>query len=251
MITPEELNRLLEASVANPDAEPEFFRALLGATLYVHIPLHGDSPRLRFVMFSHPIDHALTIPVFTDAAKAAFAARGKVRIVSIAGRLLFESTKGASLTINPNDTWCTLYPEEISELLDTGNVARVRKFQFDENEARTIKLGKLPVPLIKALRKSLSKLSDVKVAYLAGIRWRQPDHPDSLLIVLGGSAHGAEREVRATVTMMQPIFERLNQPVDMHHFNYADPTPDWIRALGLKPVYRRRAGASIKLSPYN
>lgn len=251
MITPDELNQLLDASIANPDTEPEFFRALLDATLLAHTPLHDDSPRLRFVMFSHPIDHALTIPVFTDEAKANFAARGKVRVVSIPGRLLFEATKGASLTINPNDTWCTLYPEEISELLATGNVAWIRKDQFEENDARSFKLETIPAPLTKALLKSLPKIADVKVAYVAGIRWRQPDRPDSLLIVLGGSAHGAEHEVRATATVLQPIFERLNQSVDMQHFNGAGPPPDWIRHLGLKPVYRRRAGASRQVSPYN
>lgn len=247
MITPEELNRLLEASVSNPTTEPEFFRALLDATLYAHTPLHDDSPRLRFVMFSHPIDHALTIPVFTDAAKADFAARGKVRIVSIPGRLLFEVTNGSSLTINPNDTWCTIYPEEISELLATGSIVPVRKFRLEENEASIFRLDKIPAPLIKALRKSLPKLADVKVVYVAGMRWRQPNCPDSLVVVLGGSAHGAEREVRATATMLQPIFERLNQSVDMQHFNGADSTPNWIRALGLKPVYRRRAGTSTRV----
>lgn len=251
MITADELNQLLDASVASPDKEPEFFRALLDATLYVHTPLHDDSPRLRFVMFSHPIDHALTIPVFTDAAKADFAARGKVRIVSISGRLLFESTKGASLTINPNDTWCTIYPEEINDLLLTGNIAWIRKFEIEEDEAHTFRLEKVPAPLIKALRKSLPKLSDVKVAYVAGVRWRQPNRPDSLMIVLGGSAHGAEHEVRATTTMLHPVFDRLNQAVDMQHFNGGDPTPDWIRALGLKPIYRRRASASTRASPHN
>ncbi len=109
----------------------------------------------------------------------------------------------------------------------------------------------MPAQLIRALRKSLPKLSDVKVAYVAGVRWRQSNRPDGLLIVLGGSAHGSEREVRATVTMLQPVFKLLNQSVDMQHFNCADLTPDWIRDLGLKPVYRRRAGASMQASPFN
>lgn len=251
MITPEELNRLIDESVANPDMEPELFRALLDAILYAHAPLHNDSERLRLVMFSHPIDHALTIPVFTDETKANFAARGNVRVVSMPGRLLFEVTKGASLTINPNDTWCTLYPEEISDLLATGNIAWIRKDQLGENEACAFKLDRIPAPLIKALRKSLPKLSDVKVAYVAGLHWRQPNRPDSLLVVLGGGAHGADHEVRATVTMLQPVFKRLNQPLDMDQFNGDDSTPDWIRHLGLKPVYRRRGGASTRMSSYN
>lgn len=251
MISLEELNRLMDASLGDSRKEPEFFRALLGAILYAHVPLNDDSERLRLVMFTSPVDHALTIPVFTDKAKAEFAARGNVRIVSMPGRLLFEATQGASLTINPNDNWCTLYPEEISELLATGTVAPIQHDQFEEGEAACFKLSRVPPSLVKALRKSLTTIRSVEFAYVAGIKWRQADRPDSLVIALGGGTHSAEREVRATATALHALFERLNQPVEMLHFDSTGAKPDWIQQLGLKPVYRRRADQLQSASRYN
>lgn len=251
MISIEDLNRLMEASIKDSRMEPEFFRALLDATLYAHAPLNDDSERLRLVMFTSPADHALTVPIFTDKAKAEFAARGKVRIVSMPGRLLFEIAQGASLTINPNDNWCTLYPEEISELLATGAVAPIQHDQYKEGDATCFKLSKIPPSLVKALRKSLTEIRSVEVAYVAGVKWRQANRPDSLVIVLGGGAHSAEREVRATATALHALFERLNQPVDMLHFDSTHAKPGWIHRLGLKPVYRRRAGQLAPTTRYN
>jgi hypothetical protein len=251
LISLEELNRLMDASIKDPRKEPEFFRALLETTLYAHAPLNDNSERLRLVMFTSPADHALTVPVFTDAAKAEFAARGKVRIVSMPGRLLFEITQGASLTINPNDNWCTLYPEEISELLATGTVAPIQHDQYKAGEATCFKLSKIPPSLVKALRKSLPKIRSVKVAYVAGVKWRSADRPDSLVIVLGGGANSAEREVRATATVLHALFERLNQPVEMLHFDSAQAKPSWIHQVGLKPVYRRHSGQPAPTSRYN
>jgi len=251
MTTLDELNRFLDASLRDPNKEPEFFHALLDATLYAHAPLHDDSEQLRLVMFRHPIDHTFTVPVFTDEAKAEFAARGNVRIVSMSGRLLLEITHGASLTINPNDNWLTLYPEEANELLAHGTLPPIYRDQFHEDEAKSFKLNNVPAPLAKALRKSLPKLPGVEVAYVAGIRWSRDGRPDSLLIALGGTAHGSEREVRATATLLHPVFERIDRPVEMMHFNMADPKPDWIQHLGLKPVYRRKAGRPSPISKYN
>lgn len=251
MISLEDLNRLMEASIKDSRTEPEFFRALLDATLYAHAPLNDDSERLRLVMFTSPADHALTVPIFTDEAKAEFAARGKVRIVSMPGRLLFEITQGASLTINPNDNWCTLYPEEISELLATGTVAPIEHDHYEEGEATCFKLREIPPSLVKALRKSLPKIRSVEVAYVAGVKWRQADRPDGLVIVLGGGANSAEREVRATATALHALFERINQPVDMLHFDSTQAKPDWIHQLGLKAVYRRRASQLAPASRYN
>jgi len=250
MTTLEELNRLIETSLKDPGTEPALFRALLDATLYAHAPLNDPSERLHLVMFPHPFDRTLTIPIFTDEAKAEFAARGNVRIIAMTGRQLLEITMGASITLNPNDNWCTLYPEEICELLASGMIATVRKDELQEGETQCFKLNEIPVPLVKALKKSLPAIRSVEVAYVAGLKWREANRPDGLLIVLGGGAHSAEREVRAAATALQDVFARLEQSVDMLHFDSAQAKPGWIHELGLNPVYRRRRG-SPAASPYN
>ncbi|MBN8735977.1 MAG: SseB family protein [Xanthomonadales bacterium] len=251
MNAPDSFDELMEQSIQDFRKEPEFFRALLDATVYAHAPLNDVSERLRLVMFKSPDDGELVVPVFTDAAKAEFAARGNVRIVPLIGRTLFEITRGAILMLNPNDARCTLYPEEINELLASGTVAPVSKDQFVENGTRCYKLKKLPQPLTKALKKSLPEIRGIEIAYIAGLKWREPNLPDSVVIALGGHPESAEREARAVATALHRTIDALNQPVDLVHFDCNGAKPKWIRNLGLKPVYRRRPGPPMPISKFN
>lgn len=242
MNSPDSLDDLMEQSIQDFRKEPTFFRALLDATVYAHAPLNDASERLRLVMFKSPDDGELVVPVFTDEAKAEFAALGNVRIVPLTGRTLFEITRGAILMLNPNDARCTLYPEEISELLASGTIAPIQKNQFGENKTRCYKLDKLPRLLTKALKKSLPDIRGVEVVYVAGLKWRESSLPDSVVIALGGHPERAEREARAVATALQRTIDALDQPVDIVHFDCNGAKPEWIRNLGLKPVYRRRLG---------
>jgi len=245
------LDDLMEQSIRDFRKEPAFFRALLGATVYAHAPLNDSSEKLRLVMFKSPDDGELVVPVFTDKAKAEFAARGNVRTIPLTGRTLFEITRGAILMLNPNDARCTLYPEEISELLASGTIAPIQKDQFGENKARCYKLHKLPRPLTKALKKSLPDIRGVEVAYAAGLKWREANLPDGVVIALGGHPDRAEREVRAVLTALHRTIVAFDQPVDIVHFDCNGAKPNWIRNLGLKPVYRRRLGSPMPVSEFN
>lgn len=251
MTSADELDSLIDAVAKDPAREPELFRILLDSTMYAHAPLNDTSERLRFVLFKSPDDGTLTIPMFTDRGKAEFAARGNVRLVEATGRTLFAATRGANVMINPNDVRCTLYPEEISALLTNGTVAPVQKNPFQKGQTRCFKLPKVPVALVKALRKSLPDIRGVEMAYVAGLKWRQAGQADSLLIVLGGCADKAEREVRATATALQQLMQRLDQPLDVMHFDSSEAKPNWIRRLGLTPVYRRRLGEPMATSKLN
>lgn len=250
MTTAKVLDDLMERSVRDFRQEPAFFRALLDAIVYAHAPLESPSDRLHLVMFKSPDDGALVVPVFTDEAKAAFAARGNVRIVSMTGRTLFEIIQGAAVMINPNDARCTLYQEEISELLASGTVAPIQKCQFEDDETQCYKLNEVPRLLAKAMKKALPEIRTVEVAYVAGLKWRREDRPDSVLIALGGHTDKAEREVRATATALHRTFEKLNRPVDVIHFDSSEPKPGFIRRLGLAPVYRRLS-QPVPVSKYN
>lgn len=251
MNAPDSLNELMEQSIRDFRKEPEFFRALLDATVYAHAPFNDTSERLRLVMFKSPDDGELVVPVFTDEAKAEFAARGNVRIVPLTGRILLEITRGAILMLNPNDARCTLYPEEINELLANGTVVPVSKDQFEENGTRCYKLDKLPQPLTNALKKSLPDIQGIEIAYVAGLKWRKPKLPDSVVIALGGHPDKSERETRAVATALHRTIDALNQPVDLIHFDCNGAKPKWIRKLGLKPVYRRRLGPPTPVSKFN
>jgi hypothetical protein len=164
------------------------------------------------------------------------------------GRTLFDISRGAAVMINPNDARCTLYPEEISELLTTGTVAHVRKDRIREGEAQYFKLDKVPPILAKAMKKVLPDIRSVELAYVMGLKWHEAERPDSLLIVLGGCPDRAEREVRALATALHRTFQELDEAVEVIHFDGRQAKPEWIRRLKLVPVYRRRLGHPMPVS---
>ena len=251
------LDHLMEAAAKDASREPELFRALLNGVLYVHAPVTDkpepvgdDASRVRLIMFKSPDDGTLVIPVFTDEAKAEFASRGAAKVIGVTALELFEATRGATLMLNPNDQKCTLYPEEISALLANGTLAPVTKDRFDADQAQTFKLPKAPAPLVEALKQALPAVPGIELAYIAGVKWRDPGRLDSVLVALCSRPGREEREARATAIAMQRAMERLNLPVDIMHFDSNDARPSWITDLGLKPVYRRRP-TPPRSSPYN
>ena len=244
------LDRLIEAAAGDPRREPELFKALLDATMYAHTPIGDKSERFRLVMFKSPDDGSYVVPIFTDKAKAELAACGNVLLVEARGREMLEATRGATVMINPNDIRCTLYPEEIDALLANGIIVPIQKDHFEEGQTRCFKLRKVPSTLVKAMKKAFPKIHGVEVAYVAGLRWQAADRPDSLMVALGGCADREDREARAAATALQRVIQKLNQPVDIVHFDSSQTKPAWIDHLGLKPVYRRRLTAPVS-SPYN
>ena len=76
-VSAEEIATLLEAARAaqqGPDvaaAEDAFFKALLDATVYAHVPIEGAPPgRMRFIQFLHPGNGQTVLPFFSDRAQA-------------------------------------------------------------------------------------------------------------------------------------------------------------------------------------
>ena len=130
-ISTAELERFLERARTRREEEPAFFRCLLDAWVYVHVPLSDDHPRVRLVQFRHP-EGFFAVPFFTSDAKAKFAARDGVRTAKLTGRELLAGTPGATFMLNPNDGGCVLYPEEVDALLRTGTVASVEQIHLDD-----------------------------------------------------------------------------------------------------------------------
>lgn len=256
-VQPSGLDALIEAAARDVRREPGLFRILLDAILYVHAPANDKAERVgngvsrvRLMMFKSPDDGTLVIPVFTDEGKARWASRGAARVIPVAGRDLFEATRGATLMINPNDARCTLYPEEISALLADGTLAPVQKVTVDEGQAQIFKLAEMPTGLVKALRKALVAVSSVELAYLTSVKWQSTERSDGVMIALGSPPGREDREARAVAVALHGAMERLKRPVDITHFDVPGPAPDWVAGLRLKPVYRRRSAASVS-SPYN
>lgn len=234
-----ELNRLLEESITDRRKEPEFFRALLEATVYAHVPLNDRSGRIRFIQFNGP-DGELLLPFFTDPGKSEAAGRGNVRNLAINGRLFLESTLGATLILNPNNHWCKLYPEEVRVLLRTGHVAVLESDDYAESTAITVGVPEgVPARLVEVFREVLAALVDVHAAYLVDMRLAPHlDNPNWVLAVRTPKSMST-RICRAILAELQAQESLTDKPLSLLTLAIEDPLPEWAAEVMPEPIYRR------------
>jgi len=241
------LTQLLVRATRDLRYEPAFFRALLNATVYAHVPL-GDpiSRRLRFIQFHHPETGQLLLPFFTDKRKARAATGSDARVVTLRGRVFLEATRGATLMLNPNDERGTLYPEEIDVLLRTGYMARFESTKVQLGEEPLVgPTGFTPAWLLDLLTVSLAALSYVKVGYLASLHAVPGAGAPSLLLALGVDAGRGDRAVHAVITALQPACRQHQFALDIIHFIEPVERPAWVEAFGLRPVYEKSWGERL------
>ncbi|GHA76569.1 SseB family protein [Cognatilysobacter bugurensis] len=231
------LDALMQRAISNPADEPEFLRALLDAQLFVHRPQGDDDDRLRIVQFDRP-DGLQVIPVFTDIHKAYAATSATVEIVGLKGRVLFEATRGATFMLNPNDTSCTLYPEEIADLLSGRPVSRapiadhIEGVGVEPAEENDLWIARLVVGALEAIE-------PVTVLYQLKAHVPNSAGPPAALLVIGVPEQHAERAARAVNGRLEANAHRLLCAVDLTHFDPCAPVPDWLKPFAAHPVWRR------------
>jgi len=228
-VSQEELDRLLNLAIQHDEHHKAFFRALLDATVYGHLPLSDDSGRIRFVQFNSPDDGRALLPFFTDLDKALAVGRTDVRILALLGRTLLQITRGATLIMNPNDQRSILYPEEVKTLLETGNIAQI--WCEVPTETRDIAIqtpARAPKWLIEKIRETERLLLYVKAAYL--IECWPPGSPEraDLRLSLAVTKDDAERAVRAVTVHLGPRLSKLKLPLVMMTFEPTESRPSWL-----------------------
>jgi hypothetical protein len=241
------LDKLLQRALVDGREEPAFFRALLEATVFAHVPLSNDTGRVRFIQFVRPDNGVTVLPFFTGYAKAEAVGRTDAKIVAAKARDFFQLTYGATLMLNPNDASCVLYPEEIAALLATGNIP------ICENEVlRTERTFGFRLPISApdwfqpALLQVISSLPYIQQAYL--VEMVPPGNPShvTLLISLGVEPSMAERAARAVSAGMQHRYQNLKVAVDLTTYDPNEGPPDWATAVEAAPIYDRASPAKMK-----
>lgn len=236
-MTSDELDRLMQESLADKTAEPAFFRALLDATVYAHAPREGHSERLSLIQFTTP-EGRLVLPFFSDKAQAEAAGGPTVVIVKLKGRRLFELTRGATLMLNPNGINCTLYPEEITALLDLNEVAIVDRFEVNEESLWIGPVSAGHEWLTDLLIPLFANMGCVEAAYMAETAPSATPDRRGLLIAFSAPAKDAEHVIRAAVTEVQLHCQMPERPVDIASFE-PGKMPEWLKNAGLEPFYER------------
>jgi hypothetical protein len=144
--------------------------------------------------------------------------------------------------MDPNDTSCLLYPEEVEALLQTGRIASIQKFVVQEKAEPLVgPLEDIPEWLASGLMAALAKLPFVQTAYLAGVyRNVEPLEHIGYLIAVGGDPRHAERTSHAVATALQVMCETSSKlPIDLTHFDINEEAPSWVTNLALQPIYDR------------
>lgn len=247
MIPVDELTGLMQQAVTDKAAEPAFFRALLEATVYAHVPRADRSGRLRFIQFTTP-EGLNVLPFFSEEAQAQAAAGSTVTIVALTGRQLFEVTRGATLMLNPNSINSMLYPEEIAALLDHGEVAIVERFDIGNAPLSVGPVSECPAGLIDRLIALYAGMRCVEAAYLAEVGAAGNPARRDLWIAVAVPAKDAERAARATATELQAHCQALQMPVDLTTF-VPGKLPDWLKDAALEPFYERAMGECFVPAP--
>jgi hypothetical protein len=227
--------------------EPAFFRALLEATVYAHIPLHDDSGRVRFIQFVRPDNGATVLPFFTDVAKAEAVGRTDAQIVAAKGRDFLQVTYGATLMLNPNDAFCVLYPEEVAALLATGDLPRCETEVLQTERTFGFRPPiSAPEWFEPALLQVISSLPYIQQVYL--VEMVPPENPShvTLLISLGVEPSLKERAARAVSAGMQHRYKNLKVAVDLTTYDPNDGPPEWATAVEAAPIYDRLPPAEVK-----
>lgn len=228
MISESELEWRLEMARQNRELEPAFFRCLLDAMVYTHAPVSDDHPGLRLLQFQHP-DGFHAVPFFTSIEKARPPKGIAAKIVPLRGRQFLELTHGAAVMLNPNDSGCVLYPEEVSALLKSGTIARVEKFDLEaETPFLVMEAAEPPAWLVPALITLYEGLPFVEVAYLLNVA--PSEHPEqrAFLIAIGVAREYAERAARASITMLQSAAAKADMPLDLTSFDPDQDLPDYL-----------------------
>jgi hypothetical protein len=241
MTSQAELDQLLQRSLDDERLAPAFFRVLLEATVYAHVPVSDDTGRIRMIQFQRP-DGLTVLPFFSDEHQAQVCTGNGVRVVALSGRDLLEATRGATLMLNPNTMSCTLYPEEVAALLDEGTLAHVDKTESLQTQMLVGPPDASPRWLIDGAAAALRSIASVESAHLVQISSPEAPERTRLLIAIGVPPIDSERAARAVLTAIQArcVSERLE--VDLTVFDPAEGPPAWLAHPFLEPFYRR-AGA--------
>jgi hypothetical protein len=236
MTTSAQLARLQKRAIENSAEEPAFFKALLTADLYAHLPLSDDSGKVRLICFTRP-DGLTVIPAFTDAAKAHAASGGAVKVVCVKGRDLFASAPGATWMLDPNDVGCTLYPEEIGALLRDDCMPIVQEHAAGDpvvvSPARPEDAW-----LGRAAVQAVVPIASVSAVYLVEITREKPACTNSLLVVLAVHDAHVEHAVRAVGVALVACPQTPRVPVDVTICAPGQP-PGWLSEAGLPPLWKR------------
>lgn len=231
--TPNQLAQLLAIAKAPPQgvspeqAQGAFFKALLDATVYAHVPVESPPEGvMRFIQFVRPDNGLTMLPFFSDQRQAEACTGNAALVVAMAGRDLFEMTRGASLMLNPNRDAIALYPPEIAAILEGKELGDFTKDEIPADEELLVGPPSLStVKLNTVLLNLFEKETAVKAAYLAEMHRQDESAEVILLLTIVIAKMYQERLLQLVTLAFKAEALDLALPLDLR-FLTPDESPD-------------------------
>ena len=251
-------SNLLEEALARaadePAARPEFYALLLESEVFVigHTNAPGDGETLLPAGAKLSIatwqkkDGTQFIPFFSGLEALQQALTEEAGFVTMPARSLFETTRGASLILNPGLAYGKEFlPTEIDALLSTGlnHVPTERVVE----KATKVLLGHpahYPSEMVSSLNVLLSKHAGIKAAYLCLMH--EADSTQAPVLVVGfegdGDVKRAMREAGSVVADTAPH----GAPVDFVEIKRGEAGLSDYFLTSVKPFYQRAWGVRLR-----
>jgi len=248
------LEMALARAAAEPATRPAFYRLLLESEVYVigHTDVPGDGnttipagANLSIVNWEKK-DGKPFIPFFSSLEALQRVLKAEARFVAMPARNLFETTRGATLILNPAlSHGKEFFPAEIDALLTTcvNHVATERVVQ----KATQVLLGQpanYPSEMVASLTSLLAKHPSIKAAYLCLMHDAESSSAPVLVVGFDGDGDmkAAMREAGAVAADTAP----QGQPVDFVEIKHGDSGVSEYLLGSVKPFYERSWGAKIR-----
>lgn len=230
------LEKALQRAMTEPDVRPEFYRLLLESNLFIigkieGAPGKGETAQTGGRLMIATIDHQNRQfhPVFTALSRLQNFVREDVEHLAIAGRTLFEASRGATFLLNPaSECGKELTAEEIASVLNNPAYQQTR-----------VRIGQptvYPEALVDALKILFAQRPEVVAAHLVQIAVEGGDEPPHPMI--GVETDGdwqALSQAMGEVLKTTP----LETVVDMLAIDRAQPTGIMQALLQVAPFYKR------------
>ena len=241
---PNLLEQALRLAAEDAANRPDFYRLLLESTVFVvgeadetedGDRMVGSGENVSIQQWQQP-DGSMVIPFFTSPAAVEQAVDDPVSCMGLPARTLFESTRGATLVLNPNNEYGKQFlPDEIEAILSDG-VPRPPKPRVEQEDTSVIfgQPQNYPTRMVDALISFLAKRSEVRTAYLAQLTDDSPiDSKPHLAIAIHveGAFERLFGEIAAVAGDTAPRNERVvlypiapgGGGLDDYFFDYVTP----------------------------
>ena len=140
--------------------------------------------------------------------------------------------------LDPNDTACTLYPEEIAALLD-GGVACSAPIQVPPASPELMSAGEDFRWIGDLAAAAVAPIDQVRSIWVARRADTAPGEPPTLVVIIEVDPAYAERAVRATGLAFAAALLHGGVMIDATAVDPDELTDPWPTAMGIEPHWTR------------